>query len=340
MLKNGILNKMKDPKILLEIENLNINIETKMGQVKAIRDVSFYLNENEILGLVGESGSGKSILCKSILGILPSNAIITNGTINFKGKKLILKDKNSMSRIRGKEISMVLQNSMSSLNPSMKIGSQIVETIINNKNIDKKAAIKKSIELLQMVGIDNPKLRFKQYPHELSGGMKERVSLAIAISCEPSLLICDEITTALDTISKVELLKLLKRIQVKFNMSVIFITHDLGLVSGITDRIAVMYGGKIIEIGKVEEVLYNPKHPYTVGLIKSLPYLENKNKSLYSIPGEPVNLINPPIGDCFAIRNIHALKIDYEKEPPNMKISKTHFVRSWSFYKEEMIKNR
>lgn len=340
MLKNGILNKMKDPKILLEIENLNINIETKMGQVKAIRDVSFYLNENEILGLVGESGSGKSILCKSILGILPSNAIITNGTINFKGKKLILKDKNSMSRIRGKEISMVLQNSMSSLNPSMKIGNQIVETIINNKNIDKKAAIKKSIELLQMVGIDNPKLRLKQYPHELSGGMKERVSLAIAISCEPSLLICDEITTALDTISKVELLKLLKRIQVKFNMSVIFITHDLGLVSIITDRIAVMYGGKIIEVGKVEEVLYNPKHPYTVGLIKSLPYLENKNKSLYSIPGEPVNLINPPIGDCFAIRNIHALKIDYEKEPPNMKISKTHFVRSWSFYREEMIKNR
>jgi len=240
----------------------------------------------------------------------------------------------NMNNIRGKDISMIFQDPMTALNPTISIGKQISEAILIHNKVSKKEAKKRAIELIKLVRIDNPEKRFKQYPHHFSGGMRQRIVIAIALACNPSVLIADEPTTALDVTIQAQIIDLIKDLQRKIGISIIFITHDLGVVAEIADRVAVMYAGKIVEIGTVEDIFYNSQHPYTWGLMSSLPTLESENEFLYNIPGEPPNLLNPPKGDAFAIRNENALKIDYFEEPPMFKISDTHSASTWLLHKD------
>lgn len=315
---------------ILEVKDLNISFHTFAGEVKAIRGVNFHLNKGETLAIVGESGSGKSVTTKSIMRLLPeSNSEIKNGEIFFDGKDLTKLSEREMQKIRGKDISMIFQDPMTSLNPTMTIGKQIMEPIIKHQNMSKSSARERAIELLRLVGIPKAEERFKQYPHQFSGGMRQRVVIAIALACNPKVLIADEPTTALDVTIQAQILELMKDLQKKIETSIIFITHDLGVVANVADRVAVMYGGRIVEIGTVDEIFYNPKHPYTWGLISSMPDLETADAELYAIPGSPPDLLNPPKGDAFAARNQFAMKIDLEKEPPMFKISDTHYAATW-----------
>ncbi|MDZ5470350.1 ABC transporter ATP-binding protein [Bacillus sp. 31A1R] len=315
---------------ILEVKDLNISFHTFAGEVKAIRGVNFQLNKGETLAIVGESGSGKSVTSKSIMRLLPeSNSEIKNGEILFEGKDLTKLSDKEMQKIRGKDISMIFQDPMTSLNPTMTVGKQIMEPIIKHQNMDKSSAKERAIELLRLVGIPKPEERFKQYPHQFSGGMRQRVVIAIALACNPKILIADEPTTALDVTIQAQILELMKALQKKIDTSIIFITHDLGVVANVADRVAVMYGGRIVEIGTVDEIFYNPKHPYTWGLISSMPDLDTAEDELYAIPGSPPDLLNPPKGDAFAPRNQFAMKIDLEKEPPMFKVSDTHYAATW-----------
>jgi len=315
---------------ILDVKDLNISFHTFAGEVKAIRGVNFHLNKGETLAIVGESGSGKSVTSKSIMRLLPeSNSEIKNGQILFDGKDLTKLSDKEMQKIRGKDISMIFQDPMTSLNPTMTVGKQIMEPIIKHQKMDKASAKERAIELLRLVGIPKPEERFKQYPHQFSGGMRQRVVIAIALACNPKILIADEPTTALDVTIQAQILELMKDLQKKIDTSIIFITHDLGVVANVADRVAVMYGGRIIEIGTVDEIFYNPKHPYTWGLISSMPDLDTAEDELYAIPGSPPDLLNPPKGDAFAPRNQFAMKIDLEKEPPMFKVSDTHYAATW-----------
>lgn len=315
---------------VLEVKDLHISFHTFSGEVKAIRGVNFELNKGETLAIVGESGSGKSVTTKSIMRLLPENSSeIKNGQILFEGKDLTKLTDKQMQKIRGKDISMIFQDPMTSLNPTMKIGKQIMEPIIKHQKLGKAAAKERAIEILRLVGIPNAEERFKQYPHQFSGGMRQRVVIAIALACNPKVLIADEPTTALDVTIQAQILELMKTLQQKIDTSIIFITHDLGVVANVADRVAVMYGGRIIEVGTVDEIFYNPKHPYTWGLISSMPDLDTAEDELYAIPGSPPDLLNPPVGDAFAPRNEFALQIDLEKEPPMFKVSDTHFAATW-----------
>lgn len=316
---------------LLEVKNLEINFKVYKGAVQAIRGVSFSLDAGETLAIVGESGSGKSVTSKSIMGLLPkSNTEITNGEIIFDGIDL-LKDTNRGVEVRGAEIAMIFQNPMTSLNPVMKIGKQITEGILMHRDLSKEEAKAEAIELLGLVGIPNPEITFKQYPHQLSGGMRQRVVIAIALACEPEILIADEPTTALDVTIQAQILELIKKIQKERNVGMLFITHDLGVVANVADRVAVMYAGKIVEIGTAEEIFYNPQHPYTWGLMCSIPDVNNLDVDLYSIPGTPPNLLNPPTGDAFAVRSEYAMDIDFEQEAELTAVdgSDTHFAATW-----------
>ena len=315
---------------ILDIENLSVSFSTTQGSVKAVRNISFSLNKGETLAIVGESGSGKSVTAKAIMGILSSNGITLEGKIDFEDKNLLSIKEKDFNKIRGKKISMIFQDPMSSLDPIMKIGKQIVETIMLNKSekITYKEACERALNLMKDVGIDNPKKRFNQYPFELSGGMRQRIVIAIAVASNPEILICDEPTTALDVTIQAQILELLQDLQKKRQLSIIFITHDLGVVAKIADRIAVMYAGKIVEIGTSEDIFYNPKHPYTWALMSSMPDLES-NGRLTSIPGSPPDMINPPKGDAFAPRNEYAMEIDFEEEPPFFEISSTHKAATW-----------
>jgi oligopeptide transport system ATP-binding protein len=319
---------------LLEVKNLNVVFETHAGVVQAIRDISFDLYKGETLAIVGESGSGKSVTTKAIMQLLTENGKIESGEIlyHFEDGKTVditkLKDY-EMHKIRGAEIAMVFQDPMTSLNPTMTIGRQIMEPIIKHQGYSKQEAFKKAMELISMVGIDQPKHRMKQYPHQFSGGMRQRIVIAIALACNPKILICDEPTTALDVTIQAQIIELIKDLQQKTKVSVIFITHDLGVVANIADRVAVMYAGKFCEIGTSKEVFYSPAHPYTWGLLASKPDLEHMDTRLYSIPGTPPNLINPPKGDAFAFRSEYAMKIDFEEQPPLFKISDTHYAATW-----------
>ncbi|TKC18287.1 ABC transporter ATP-binding protein [Robertmurraya kyonggiensis] len=315
---------------ILEVNDLHISFHTFSGEVQAIRGVNFDLNKGETLAIVGESGSGKSVTSKAIMRLLPeSNSDIKNGEILFEGKDLTkLSDKN-MQKVRGKDISMIFQDPMTSLNPTMTVGKQIIEPIVKHQKLSKAAAKKRAIEILELVGIANPEERFKQYPHQFSGGMRQRVVIAIALACNPKVLIADEPTTALDVTIQAQILELMKDLQKKIDTSIIFITHDLGVVANVADRVAVMYGGKIVEIGTVDEVFYNPQHPYTWGLISSMPTLDTEDEELYAIPGTPPNLLHPPKGDAFAPRNEYAMKIDLEEQPPMFKVSDTHYAATW-----------
>ena len=313
---------------ILSIENLRIHFETFGGEVQAIRGVNLKLQKGETLALVGESGSGKSVTAKSIMKLLSNNAVVKEGTITFKGENILEKSERDMQSIRGKEIAMVFQDPMTSLDPTMKIGKQITEVIIKHEKASKEEANKRAEELLELVGIPNAKERMKQYPHQFSGGQRQRIVIAIALACNPDVLIADEPTTALDVTIQAQILELLKELQQQFQMAIIFITHDLGVVANVADRVAVMYAGKVVEVGTVDEVFYNPQHPYTWGLLRSMPTLHTGD-TLYAIPGSPPDLLDPPVGDAFALRSDVALEIDRVEEPPMFEVSPTHFAATW-----------
>ncbi|MEK4093666.1 MULTISPECIES: ABC transporter ATP-binding protein [unclassified Viridibacillus] len=315
---------------ILEVKNLELSFHTFAGEVKAIRGVNFDLKKGETLAIVGESGSGKSVTTKAIMRLLPeSSSEFKNGQILFNGKDLTKLTDKEMQKIRGKDISMIFQDPMTSLNPTMTIGKQIMEPILKHQNVAKSEARKIAIDLLKLVGMPQPEQRMKQYPHQFSGGQRQRIVIAIALACNPKVLIADEPTTALDVTIQAQILELMKDLQKKIDTSIIFITHDLGVVANVADRVAVMYSGKIVEIGTVDEIFYNPQHPYTWGLLSSMPSLDVQEEKLYAIPGTPPDLLNPPKGDAFALRSEYAMQIDLEETPPFFKVSDTHYAATW-----------
>lgn len=315
---------------ILEVKNLTVHIKTHKGVVQAVRGVDFYLNEQETLAVVGESGSGKSITMKGVMGILPKNGKVVEGSVMFQGNDLTKYSERQMQQVRGSEIAMIFQDPMTSLNPTIKIGKQIAEAVlIHNKKYTKEQADQKVLELMELVGISHPKERYHQYPWQFSGGMRQRCVMAIALAADPDILFADEPTTALDVTIQAQILDLLREIQMKLGTATILVSHDLGVVARVADRVAVMYAGKIVEIGTAEEVYYDPRHPYTWGLMRSLPAFAKGKESLYTIPGMPPTLINPPKGDAFACRNEYALNIDYEEMPPMFKITDTHYAATW-----------
>ena len=320
---------------ILSVKNLDISFRTNAGNIHAIRGVNFDLPRGKTIALVGESGSGKSVTMKAVAGLLDQNSTINSGNIfyNFAQDKtldlLTLSKKDLRQKINGQQIAMVFQDPMTSLNPTMQIGEQIMEAMLLHKKISENDARQKALELLKTVGIIDAEKRMKNYPHQLSGGMRQRVVIAIALSCEPKILICDEPTTALDVTIQAKILNLIKDIQAKMGLSVIYITHDLGVVANVADFVYVMYAGKIIEFGTVNEIFYDPRHPYTWGLLSAMPDLETSDDRLYSIPGSPPNLLHEPTGDAFTARNIFALKIDEKAAPPMFKISETHYAATW-----------
>ena len=313
---------------ILSVKDLSVSFKTISGTVRAVRDVSFDLNKGETLAIVGESGSGKSVTTKAILGVLAKNGRIDGGSILYHGEELTKYTEKDFYKIRGRKISLVFQDPLSALNPIMKIGKQITEALILSKSIDKKNAKAKAIELMEAVGIPNAAERYDAYPFQFSGGMRQRIVIAIALACNPEILICDEPTTALDVTIQAKILDLINDIKQKKNLSIIFITHDLGVVANMADRICVMYAGRIVEVGTCEDIFYHPAHPYTWALLSAMPDLHT-TEALASIPGTPPNMLHPPKGDAFAPRNPKALKADFEAEPPYFKISDTHYAATW-----------
>jgi len=315
---------------ILSARDVEIQFTLRGKVLKAIRKCSLDLYKGETLAIVGESGSGKSVFTKSFLGMLDANGSITGGSITYEGVDISkYKTEKEWRALRGKKISMVMQDPMTSLNPLKKIGKQIEESIIYNQGVKGEEARKMAIEMLQKVGIPDPETRAKQYPHEFSGGMRQRVVIAIAAACRPDILICDEPTTALDVTIQAQILDLIRGLQKDLDMTVIYITHDLGVVANVADRVAVMYAGQIVEYGTVEEIFYDAWHPYTWALLSSLPQLGIKGEELPTIEGTPPNLFNEVHGDAFAPRNKQALAIDFEEEPPFFNISETHSAKTW-----------
>lgn len=313
---------------ILEVKDLEINFKTYSGDVQAIRKVNFDLKHGETLAIVGESGSGKSVTVRTVMRLLANNADVKGGQILFNGEDLLKKSEKEMQGIRGKDIAMIFQDPMTSLNPTMKIGKQIAEPIILHQNKSKKEAYARAEELLELVGIPKAHERMDHYPHQFSGGQRQRIVIAIALACNPRILIADEPTTALDVTIQAQILELMKELQDKIDTSIIFITHDLGVVANVADRVAVMYAGKIVEYGDVDEIFFNPQHPYTWGLIGSMPTLDTAGK-LVSIPGTPPDLLDPPKGDAFALRSEYAMEIDYLEQPPLFQVSPTHAAATW-----------
>jgi len=314
---------------ILKLNDLHLSFYSPLGEIEAVRGVNLELNKGEILAIVGESGCGKSVMSKTILKLLPRNAKIKRGSIIYKGEDITSYSDRKMRGIRGKEIAMVFQDPMSALNPTIPIGKQITETILKHESWSMDCAKKRALDMLELVGIDDTENRYNLQPHFFSGGMRQRCVLAIALASNPKILIADEPTTALDVTVQARILDLLLEIRDKTGISIIFISHDFGVVAKIADRIAVMYAGKIVEVGTAEEIFYDPRHPYTWGLLASLPYFAKKGQSLKSIQGMPPIMINLPKGDTFAPRNPYALEIDYEEEPPMFKVSETHFASTW-----------
>lgn len=317
------------PENILTVRHLSVSFDTYAGKVQAVRDISFTLEKGETLALVGESGCGKSVTCRSIMGLLAKNARVEHGEILFEERDLIRQNSRFMRSVRGRKIAMIFQDPMTSLDPTMKIGRQIEETVRLHLPVTRKAARRRAVELLNMVGIEDAEKRYHQYPHEFSGGQRQRIVIAIALAADPQILIADEPTTALDVTMQAQILDLIKDIQRRSGVSVIFITHDLGVVANVADRVAVMYAGRIIEIGLADEVFYDPRHPYTWGLLASMPTLAAEDETLYSIPGTPPTLIHPPAGDAFAPRNPWALEADRLAEPPMFPVSTTHSAATW-----------
>ena len=315
---------------VLEVKDLAISFKTFEGKVQAVRGVNFELKKGETLAIVGESGSGKSVSTKAVNRLLPKkNSIIESGQILYEDKDLLTISDKEMQSIRGNDIAMIFQDPMTSLNPTMQVWRQIAEPIIAHQNVPAEKAKDKAIELMKLVGIKNPEQTHKHYPHQFSGGMRQRVMIAISLACEPKILIADEPTTALDVTIQAQILNLMNDLKHKMETSIIFITHDLGVVAQMADRVAVMYAGQIVEIGTADEIFYNPMHPYTWGLLASMPTLDIHQTDLYNIPGSPPNLLHPPKGDAFAPRNDYALAIDFEQEPEMFKVTDTHYAKTW-----------
>ena len=324
---------------LLEIKDEKLSFFTPAGEVKALNGVSFSMNEGEVLGIVGESGSGKSVTAYSIMGLTAYPGKLIGGTIYFNGHQIEKMSEKEMRKIRGNEVSIIFQDPMTSLNPVYTIGNQITEVIRLHTGKSKKEAYDRAKELLELVGINEPTKRLKQYPHEFSGGMRQRVMIAIALACEPKLLIADEPTTALDVTIQAQILELMQELRQKLGMSIIMITHDLGVVASMCERIAVMYAGHIVEYGTADEIFYEPKHEYTKGLINSIPKLSAQEiERLVPIEGQPVDLLNPPAGCPFAPRCANCMKICLREMPPKTELSDTHYSHCWLLQKEEFEK--
>ncbi len=324
--------------VVLDVKDVNISFKTTVGSLNAIRGVNFTLHRGETVAIVGESGSGKSVTVKAVMGIKSANERVNAGEILYtyeeNGQKktvdlLKFSKREMVEKFNGKHIAMVFQDPMTALNPLLTIGAQLTEGMRKHLKLSKEEAWKKGEELLREVGIPNPALTMKNYPHQLSGGMRQRVVIAIAISCNPDVLICDEPTTALDVTIQAKILELIQEMQRKRNISVIYITHDLGVVAKVADFVAVMYAGKIVEKGTAYEIYFKPRHPYTWGLLLAMPDLNTTDERLYAIPGTPPNLLKKIVGDAFAPRNAYALNIDFEEEPPVYRLSETHEVSSW-----------
>ncbi len=321
---------MEERNIILSAKDIVVKFRVRDNYLTAIRNVSLDLYEGETFAIVGESGSGKSVFTKTFTGMLESNGQIANGSVMYDGKDLTqLKTDKDWEGIRGAKIATIFQDPMTSLNPIRTIGSQITEVIVKHQKVSNAEAKKQAIEIMERVGIINAEKRFDEYPFQYSGGMRQRIVIAIALSCHPQILICDEPTTALDVTIQAQIIDLIKKLQQELKFTTIYITHDLGVVANVADRVGVMYGGQIIEYGTVEEIFYEPAHPYTWALLSSLPQLGEKGKELYSIHGTPPSLYNEIKGDAFAPRNKYALKIDFEQEPPFFKISDTHYAKTW-----------
>jgi oligopeptide transport system ATP-binding protein len=353
---------MNNSNLILDVKGLSVSFSTGRGTVRAVRNLDLELRRGETLAIVGESGSGKSVTVKTLIGILSKNGAVDSGTAMFRytdrGREketnlLSLRKKEMRRSINGKRISMIFQDPMTSLNPTMPVGTQIAESIgLHNldpamtvgdqiaeslrfhEKISRKAAMGRALELLGMVGIDEPDRRLKSYPHQLSGGMRQRVVIAIALSCGPEILICDEPTTALDVTIQEKILRLIRDIQTKTGISVIYITHDMGVVAKVADYVTVMYAGRIVERGTVEEIFYQARHPYTWGLLLAMPDLYTEEDSLYTIPGNPPDLLQEIRGDPFAVRNPRPLYIDTRRAPPLFQISPTHYAASWLLHKD------
>lgn len=327
---------MEHHPLILSAKDVSIQFDLRGKVLHAIRGIDLDLYQGEVLAIVGESGSGKSVFTKSFMGLLDANGSITGGTIDYygmaDGKPLRLSDlrtEKDWLRVRGREIAMVMQDPMTSLNPLKTIGAQIMEAVTLHQGLKGAAAREKTLGYLRDVGISEPEKRFKQYPHEFSGGMRQRVVIAIAAACSPKILICDEPTTALDVTIQAQILQLLKKMQVKYDLTILLITHDLGVVANIADRVAVMYAGDIVEIGTADEIYYDPRHPYTWALLSSMPQMGVKGEDLFNIVGTPPNLFAEIRGDAFAPRNPQALKIDFVRRPPYFTVSPTHKAKTW-----------
>lgn len=318
-----------DNKLALKVDNLTISFKTPAGLVRAVRGVNFELTKGETLCIVGESGSGKSVTSRAIMGILAGNAIIDDGHIFYEDLDLTQAKEEDFYRLRGSKIGMIFQDPLSSLNPIMKIGKQITEALILKNKMNHSEAKARALELMKEVGITDAERRYYQYPFQFSGGMRQRIVIAIALAMNPEILICDEPTTALDVTIQAQILELINKLKEERGLSIIFITHDLGVVANMADRVAVMYAGRIVEYGEVNEVFYNAQHPYTWALLESMPALEEDRVKLNAIPGTPPNMLFPPVGDAFAARNRYALKIDFEEQPPYFKVSDTHYAATW-----------
>ena len=323
------ITEKNEKKYLLEVKDLHTYFTTRRGIVKAVNNTSYSIREGETLGIVGESGSGKSVSAMSILRLLDGNGYIDSGEIIFNGRDLTKISMDEMYAVRGNEISVIFQEPMTSLNPVFTIEKQLSEVFMVHQNMDKKQAAEKSVQILRDVKIPNPEIVVKQYPHQLSGGMRQRVMIAMALACRPKLLIADEPTTALDVTIQAQVLRLMNDLKKEFGTSILFITHDLGVVAKVADYVNVMYAGKIVEVGNIEEIFYDPRHPYTWGLLSAMPDLETDDSRLYTIPGSPPNLLHEVKGDAFAPRNQYALKIDSLAEPPMFRISDTHSAATW-----------
>lgn len=333
--------------IIISAKDIVVKFRVRDNYLTAIRGVSLDLYEGETFAIVGESGSGKSVFTKTFTGMLESNGSITNGSVLFHGKDLAkLKTDKDWEGIRGAKISTIFQDPMTSLNPIRTIGSQITEVIEKHQGVSAGEAKRQAIEMMDRVGIPDAAGRFNEYPFQYSGGMRQRIVIAIALSCHPEILICDEPTTALDVTIQAQIIELIRSLQKELKFTTLYITHDLGVVANVADRVGVMYGGQIIEYGTVEEIFFDPRHPYTWALLSSLPQLGVKGQDLYYIAGTPPSLYNEIKGDSFAPRNEHALKIDFEQEPPFFKVSDTHYAKTWlldprapKLEKPEVIRN-
>ena len=321
---------------LLQEKNLHTSLFTDAGEVKAVNGISYNLDAGKVLGIVGESGSGKSVSAYSVLRILTDTGRVTEGEVLFKGENILKYSEQQMQKFRGSRISIIFQDPMTCLNPTFSIGSQLREAIRIHTDRNKEQIQARALEMLQLVGVNEPEKRLKQYPHELSGGMRQRVMIAMALACEPDILIADEPTTALDVTIQAQILELMQDLQKKMGMAIIMITHDLGVIADMCDEIIVMYGGKVCERGTADEIFYNPRHEYTKGLIRSIPRISETHERLVPISGSPVDLLNLPKGCAFAARCDHAMKICLEQPPEEVRVNDFHIAACWNNVKRMM----